>query len=104
MLEKRHQQYIKLEELSKEYYKYVNSSTLPMKKVDAYKQTMLIITVGLMYFYNKKDIIDLQVAHLLKDWGHLKVRLVSITMVFLAFLYHRLNIFVSGKSDVIEGQ
>ncbi|CAN6458821.1 unnamed protein product [Victoria cruziana] len=103
MLEKHHQQYIRLKDLAKEYSVYVNPATISRKRSDAYKQAMLTTTVGLVLFYNGEDTIDFRVARLLRNWGHPKSKHLSIAMASLAFLYRGLNLFVSGESDVIEG-
>ncbi|CAN6472327.1 unnamed protein product [Victoria cruziana] len=103
MSEKHHQQYIQLEDLAKEYYAYVNPASISRKRADAYKQAMLTATVGLVLFFNGENTIDFRVARLLRNWGHLKSRHVSIAMASLAFLYRGLNLFTSRELDVIEG-
>ncbi|CAN6487361.1 unnamed protein product [Victoria cruziana] len=103
LLEKNRQKYIRLKDLAKEYFAYVNPATISRKKSDAYKQAMLTTTVGLVIFYNEEDTIDLRVTGLLKSWGHLKSRHLSIAMASLAFLYRGLNLFASEESEVIEG-
>ncbi|CAN6447606.1 unnamed protein product [Victoria cruziana] len=103
MLEKNHQKYIRLKDLAKEYSTYVNPATMSRKRSDAHKQAMLTTTVGLVLFYNGEDTIDLRAAGLLRSWGHPKSRRLSIAMAALAFLYKGLNLFVSGKSEVMEG-
>ncbi|CAN6476855.1 unnamed protein product [Victoria cruziana] len=103
MLEKNHQKYIRLKDLAKEYSTYVNPTTISRKRSDAHKQAMLTTTVGLVFFYNGEDTIDLRVAGLLRSWGQPKSRRLSIAMAALAFLYRGLNLFVSGVSEMIEG-
>ncbi|CAN6455639.1 unnamed protein product [Victoria cruziana] len=103
MLEKNHQKYIRLKHLAKEYSTYVNPATISRKRSDAHKQAMLTTTVGLVLFYNGEDTVDLRVAGLLRSWGQPKSRRLSIAMAALAFLYRGLNLFVSGKSVMIEG-
>ncbi|CAN6447963.1 unnamed protein product [Victoria cruziana] len=93
MLEKHHQQYIRLKDLAKEYSAYVNSAIISRKRSDAYKQAML---------YNGEDTIDFRIARLLRNWGHPKSKHLSIVMASLAFLYRGLNLFVFEESDVIE--
>ncbi|CAN6483794.1 unnamed protein product [Victoria cruziana] len=103
MLNKNHQQYIRLEDLAKEYSEYINPDLLSRKRAGAYKQAMLTAAVGFVFLYNRENTIDLKTARLLRNWGHPKSKHLSIDMASLAFIYRGLNKFVSEESNIIEG-
>ena len=64
---------------------------------------MILCTVGLAFFQDGQNFIDVRVAQLFRRWGSKQTRQLSVSMAALAFLYRGLARFALGETILVEG-
>ena len=64
---------------------------------------MILCTVGLAFFQDGQNFMDIRVAQLFRRWGSKQTRQLSVSMAALAFLYRGLARFALGETILVEG-
>jgi hypothetical protein len=96
-------QFIDLFGLYRKYGAYEEVDALSRAAKDRIQHAMVLCTVGLAFFQDGQNFIDVRVAQLFRRWGSKQTRQLSVSMTALAFLYRGLARFALGETILVEG-
>ena len=96
-------QFIDLFRLYRKYGAYEEVDTLSRAAKERIQHAMVLCTVGLAFFQDGQNFIDVRVAQLFRRWGSKQTRQLSVSMTALAFLCRGLARFALGETILVEG-
>ena len=96
-------QIIDLFGLYRKYGAYEEVDTLSRAAKDRIQHAMVLCTVGLAFFQDGQNFVDVRIVQLFRRWGSKQTRQLSVSMAALAFLYRGLARFALGETILVEG-
>ena len=103
LIEENGNEYVSLIEIYRQYGEFAEVSSLSRTARERIQHAMVLCTVGLAFFPDGQNYVDVRIVQLLRRWGSRQTSRLSIAMAALAFLYRGLTRFTLGESILVEG-